>query len=426
MTDRDALYRAVLDHPDDDTPRLVYADYVEEHGDPEYARFIRTQIELAKVPGWDPLWIRAREQDQNLTNGYFYRERFPLPLEGLPKRPRPTIEYRRGFPWELGALNLEQFAARCDALFAAAPIQAVNLRSDHRAPLNDLRPLTDNPHFARLRRLTFCPSRLTADGIRRLTDSPHAAGLTDLGFSSAGVGAEVADALFRSPLLARVTRLRLVSGPYGGFRALDAARMAGGPCRLRSLTVESVSSIRPEMAGLFDAPLFRGLAELNLSNHRLGPDGFAALAASPAAAGLESLTLRDSAPGVPGVRSLAAAPALANLRQLALWRCGLGPVAAKVLATSPHLRNLIDLGLSGNAIGNAGAVALAESPHLRNLVRLDLMYGEIGDRGALALLDSPVTANLVRLDVSSLSPIVRISDDIKRRLKDRFGERVRV
>ncbi len=33
MTDNDALLRAILDSPDDDAPRLVYADWLEENGD---------------------------------------------------------------------------------------------------------------------------------------------------------------------------------------------------------------------------------------------------------------------------------------------------------------------------------------------------------------------------------------------------------
>ena len=36
-------------NPDDDTPRLVCADYLEENGQEERAEFIRTQIELARI-----------------------------------------------------------------------------------------------------------------------------------------------------------------------------------------------------------------------------------------------------------------------------------------------------------------------------------------------------------------------------------------
>lgn len=45
MTDRAALEAAVLAHPDDDTPRLVFADWLDDHGEPERAELIRCQIQ---------------------------------------------------------------------------------------------------------------------------------------------------------------------------------------------------------------------------------------------------------------------------------------------------------------------------------------------------------------------------------------------
>lgn len=44
------LLQAVCASPDDDTPRLVLADWWEEHGQPDRAEFVRVQCELAK-PG---------------------------------------------------------------------------------------------------------------------------------------------------------------------------------------------------------------------------------------------------------------------------------------------------------------------------------------------------------------------------------------
>ena len=49
-TDRDALYRAICAQPDEDTPRLAFADLLDEEGEPDRARFVRTQVELARVP----------------------------------------------------------------------------------------------------------------------------------------------------------------------------------------------------------------------------------------------------------------------------------------------------------------------------------------------------------------------------------------
>lgn len=41
------VLQAVLDHPEADGPRLLYANCVQDHGEPERAEFIRVQVELA-------------------------------------------------------------------------------------------------------------------------------------------------------------------------------------------------------------------------------------------------------------------------------------------------------------------------------------------------------------------------------------------
>jgi uncharacterized protein (TIGR02996 family) len=53
MTDREALLRAVAANPDDDTPRLIYADCLDEIGgeaNVARARFIRLQIDIHRTP----------------------------------------------------------------------------------------------------------------------------------------------------------------------------------------------------------------------------------------------------------------------------------------------------------------------------------------------------------------------------------------
>src|SRR6516164_216630 len=53
MNRGDAFYEAILDNPDDDAVRLVYADWLQEQGDPR-SEFIRVQCDLAKLPPDDP------------------------------------------------------------------------------------------------------------------------------------------------------------------------------------------------------------------------------------------------------------------------------------------------------------------------------------------------------------------------------------
>jgi uncharacterized protein (TIGR02996 family) len=49
MSDEAALLRGIHANPEDDTPRLVFADWLDEHGQPERAEFIRVQIEYERT-----------------------------------------------------------------------------------------------------------------------------------------------------------------------------------------------------------------------------------------------------------------------------------------------------------------------------------------------------------------------------------------
>lgn len=46
----DSFLKTILEHPADDAPRLVYADWLDENGDSARSEFIRKQIELARTP----------------------------------------------------------------------------------------------------------------------------------------------------------------------------------------------------------------------------------------------------------------------------------------------------------------------------------------------------------------------------------------
>lgn len=50
MTDtRDSLYATILESPDDDAPRLIYADWCDENDVEGHGEFIRVQVELANL-----------------------------------------------------------------------------------------------------------------------------------------------------------------------------------------------------------------------------------------------------------------------------------------------------------------------------------------------------------------------------------------
>src|ERR1700694_1500200 len=64
MNDEDSLIQAVLDTPDDDAPRLNYADWLAERGD-HRGEFIRLQCQLWKTAAEDPRRsaLKAREKE---------------------------------------------------------------------------------------------------------------------------------------------------------------------------------------------------------------------------------------------------------------------------------------------------------------------------------------------------------------------------
>src|SRR5262249_32889270 len=55
MSQHEAFLRSIIEAPEDDAPRLVYADWLEDQGDLERAEFIRVQCRLAEMDEDDPL-----------------------------------------------------------------------------------------------------------------------------------------------------------------------------------------------------------------------------------------------------------------------------------------------------------------------------------------------------------------------------------
>jgi uncharacterized protein (TIGR02996 family) len=69
----------IIAHPDDDAPRLIFADWLEEQGDGARAEFIRSQIERARLPDWDAGQVRLRLREQELLaqHGQKWKEGLP-------------------------------------------------------------------------------------------------------------------------------------------------------------------------------------------------------------------------------------------------------------------------------------------------------------------------------------------------------------
>jgi uncharacterized protein (TIGR02996 family) len=53
----DAFLKDIIEHPEDDSVRLIYADYLEENGDPTWAEFIRRQMAGELLPYGVQRWL---------------------------------------------------------------------------------------------------------------------------------------------------------------------------------------------------------------------------------------------------------------------------------------------------------------------------------------------------------------------------------
>ena len=190
MTERDALLAAVCEQPDDDTPRLVFADWLQEHGEEERAEFIRLQIELARgAKGKKQASLIKREQEWLAA----HREAWEAPFRGVEvsgsfRRFVFNVHFRRGFVWGIDINDEDRrFEGSAAALFRLAPIERINFF--HKGSHEDL---------------TRCRELLR---------------VKELSIDRAGFETEEIEVLLRSKFLANVTRLELIADDDNGHLA---------------------------------------------------------------------------------------------------------------------------------------------------------------------------------------------------------------
>ncbi len=150
-TTHEAAFMAeILAHPEDDAPRLAFADWLDENGQPERAEFVRVQVRLAGMRwtsqgtgelSWRDLAdaLRRREREILNANGFNWTKGLigtPWAVSAhenglvLLEFGKPNVMggayFRRGFVEAL-TCPAADFLAHADALTAAAPIREVRL-----------------------------------------------------------------------------------------------------------------------------------------------------------------------------------------------------------------------------------------------------------------------------------------------------------
>jgi uncharacterized protein (TIGR02996 family) len=362
MTSNEAFLQAILEDPDDDAPRLIYADWLEERSDPR-SEFIRVQCQLARMGQGDPRCAALEFQEQQLLGAHWAE--WLGPLQG-------TILYepifRRGFLEEV-SLEPRTFLDLGEQLFRLHPLRRLSFLGPDEE--HHFAALAASPLLARLTAL--CIRGINDRGAEVLAASPHLTRLTALDLSEGRLGPAGTRALAFSPSLQQLNSLGLYAnliGPQG------AEALAASPylARLTSLDLDGRESRYGDVV------------------NNIG-DG--------------------------GVQALAASPHLTRLEKLTLYLNQIGDAGARALAASPTLANLTELKLYGNpAITDAGVAALAASPHFARL--RELWLGAVGLAGARALAASPSLAGLGRLNVQLYFP----AEEARQVLGARFGNRV--
>src|SRR3954466_406396 len=118
MAEGQKLLRAVMNSPDDDAPRLEYASWFENRGEPERGEFIRVQCALDTMPADDPRRpaLRAREAELLEQYGWTWAEEFGTEIT--------EWVFRRGFI-ERVEMSLERPADQILAILSKGPIRHV-------------------------------------------------------------------------------------------------------------------------------------------------------------------------------------------------------------------------------------------------------------------------------------------------------------
>lgn len=215
MPDYKAFLRAICDNPDDDAPRLVYADWLEELGDPR-GEFIRISCERANLPPFDPRrrhWT-LRLDELQVRHDLQWRD-------GLPHLAGVTWgAYQRGFIESVTVSGAEPILRRANVLFAAAPIQTLVARYiDADEPATFL----GCPHLLKLRKLDLHGNEIGDKGAALLAGCSNLASLTHLFLSENQIGLPGAQALADSPYLGNLRVLVLHRNPIGNSGALALA-----------------------------------------------------------------------------------------------------------------------------------------------------------------------------------------------------------
>jgi uncharacterized protein (TIGR02996 family) len=410
----EAFLRTIREHPDDDGPRLVYADWLEERGECDRAEFIRVQCELEQSPDDDRYAALAGRETELLER---HREEW---FGGW--QPGPGVRIRRGFlDAEISASSAPQIS---EDRFRAPGLLELGITVSN-LDLSEFESFLAWPGREFITRMESDDWRWDDEqwtSLRRCFDavSPRLHTLTLPALPSLQADISL---LERLPALTRL-RLRNRQMPPAGssWRAilnspviehLDAFELYGIPLsesdarefghdfgranRPVELVLNNCRLGSNELAEFIHSCDLRRLRRLDLTGNPLRDSGVRALAEADLDA-LTDLNLGDCQCGSPGIRALLECGLLGRLSGLHLNNNFLGDATARLLVEAEALDSLNRLSLGSNLTDN-GLTFLANSPASGSWRELTVHGSSFTPGGLLALLRSKEMNNLARLHV---------------------------
>jgi uncharacterized protein (TIGR02996 family) len=213
--DETTFVRTIAAAGSDSLPRLVFADWLDEHDQPERAQFVRDQVFVSTTPT-DSVVRRAAALRASQAERKFARR-----WAGVVAWHAYDWQFRNGFPDLLG-LTAAKFRRNSVALFAHTPVRSL-LISELAGRVDWLRAV---PPVNGIDRLSLWGARLTGEHVSPLAEAlgglTH---LTTLSLLFNNLGDDAIAALIGSPQLRRLARLELGANPFSrtGRDELSAA-----------------------------------------------------------------------------------------------------------------------------------------------------------------------------------------------------------
>jgi uncharacterized protein (TIGR02996 family) len=351
VKDEQPFLDAILARYHDDGLRIIYADFLDDAGEPERAEFVRLQVALARMTEDNPRRAELANREQDLRR--LHAAEWSRHLSDLVA----DCDFRRGV-LDSVVLDAAHFLVVGEELFERVPLRRVRLRKCGAV----LDRLIQSPLLARIRELDLCDNDLGNSGVKQLTASPHFKALDSLDLALNGIDDAGVKALARASSLPGMTSLSLSVN--------------------NSITSAGVME-------LAESPFLSRLIALDLSGNDVDEAGVRAVVSSKTLVSLQSLRISDNPIGDGGVAALAQSELLSRLfartTRLELRGNLIGSDGVRALAASPSASRCIALDLTHNSIGDAGLAAVVDSPQFANLRVLKAGKNQITDAGVVAL-----------------------------------------